>query len=217
MKSLLRRTARTARAAFTLIELLAVILIITILVAALTPMITDALERTDVQACQANLREIYKGMIMYKTQYNEAPNKSGVKFFAQLISRRTMENTETNAKRLTCPAVEINSLDTAGMDPEEWFADLELVTGGYSAYAGRNCNEHRLRKFPGSGKEPLVCDDNDPEMNHRTATNCLYADGTVKAFEIEILREEGIIDPEEEILWVGPDSPVEDLRKMSLD
>ena len=101
---------RAARRGFTLIELLAVILIISILVAALTPMVNDAIERAEVNACQANLREMYKGMIMYKTQYNEAPKGSGVKFFASLISRRTMENTKTNAERLTCPGVEKSAL-----------------------------------------------------------------------------------------------------------
>ena len=63
----------------------------------------------------------------------------------------------------------------------------------------------------------LVADDNDPEMNHPTTTNCLWGDGAVRAFELVELQEDGTISPEEEILLVGPDSPVEDLRKLSLD
>ncbi|MEM7309263.1 MAG: type II secretion system protein [Planctomycetota bacterium] len=208
--------ARGLRRGFTLIELLAVILIISILVAALTPMVNDAIERAEVNACQANLRELHKGMIMYKTQYKKAPSGTGVKFFASLISRRTMENTKTNAERLTCPGVEKSSLTIGELPWEEWWSDLDLVDGGYSAYAGRDTKEHPLRKFPGSGKEPLVCDDNDGGMNHRTATNCLYADGSVRQYEIVDLIDEGLLDPEEEMVWVGPNSPIDDLRKFTL-
>ena len=202
---------------FTLIELLAVILIISILVAALTPMINDAIERANVNACAANQRALYQGMIQYKTQYSRAPDESGVKFFAQLVSRKAMENTKANAERLTCPGVEKSALAIGQLPWEQWWMDLDLVDGTYSAYAGRDQKEFPLRKFPGSGNEPLVCDDNDgAEMNHRTATNCLYADGSVRQYEIEDLRDQGLIGPEEEMVWVGPDSPVEDLRKFTL-
>lgn len=212
-----KHPARTQRAGFTLIELLAVILIISILVAALTPMVNDAIERAEVNACAANQRAIYQGMIQYKTQYNRGPDESGVKFFAQLISMKAMENTKTNAERLTCPGVQKSSLAIGALPWEQWWMDLDLVDGSYSAYAGRDLKEYPLRKFPGSGNEPLVCDDNDPAMNHRTATNCLYADGSVRQYEMEDLRNEGLIGPDEEMLWVGPNSPIEDLRKFTLN
>ena len=54
-------------------------------------------------------------------------------------------------------------------------------------------------------------------MNFETTTLGLYGDGSVQTFEIELLKEEGVLDPEEEYLPVGPESPVEDLRKISLD
>jgi prepilin-type N-terminal cleavage/methylation domain-containing protein/prepilin-type processing-associated H-X9-DG protein len=209
--------ARQGARGFTLIELLAVILIISILVAALTPMINDAIERAKVNACQANLRAIYQGMIQYNIQYNRAPDQSGAKFMAQLISKKAMENTKPNAERLTCPAVEKAALTIGQMPWEQWWTDLDQVDGTYTAYAGRDLKEHPLRSFPGKGTEPLVCDDNDPEMNHRTATNCLYADGSVHTYELEDLRDQGLIGPEEEILVVGPNSPVEDLRKFTLN
>ena len=207
---------RHTAAAFTLIELLAVILIITILVAALTPMINGAIERAQVFACQANLREIHKGTILYQTMYGRAPNESGVKFFAQLYSRDAMEQSEANAKRLTCPAVDLGALTIGNLPWDEWWSDLEAVDGSYSAYAGRDCGKHPLRKFPAPASEPLIADDNDTEMNHRTATNVLYGDGFVKTFELAILEEEGVIGPDESLV-VGPGSQVVDLRKLSLD
>ena len=214
---ILTSARRTARSAFTLIELLAVILIISILVAALTPMVNNAIERAEVAACQGNLRKIHQSMIEYKIQYDRAPNESGVRFFAQLYSRGTMEESKANAKTLTCPAVDIGFLAIGDLPWEDWFKDLEQVDGSYSAYAGRDCREHPMRKFPPPAKEPLVADDNDGDMNHRTATNVLYGDGNVRTYEIKLLEEEGIVDPELGILIVGPESPVDDLTKFSLD
>jgi prepilin-type N-terminal cleavage/methylation domain-containing protein len=212
----LRAGARGLRRGFTLIELLAVILIISLLVAALTPMIGDAIESAEVSSCKQNLRNSYQGFLTYKDKYKTMPNESGVKFFAQLISREAIHNTKTNAERLKCPAVDVNSLAIGDLPWEEWWKNLDLIDGSYSSYAGRDVKEFPLRKFPGKGDEPLMGDDNDPEMNHTTATNVLYSDSSVQTYEIVLLREEGVVGPEEELLVVGPSSPVEDLRKLSL-
>src|SRR6185503_17199024 len=105
------------------------------------------------------------------------------------------ENTKTSAQKLTCPGVDIGGLAIGQIDdPEQWFANLDSIDGDYSSYAGRDTKNFPLRKFPGSGKEPLVADDNvgDPDQgNHRTTTNVLYADGSVGTFELFELREKG--------------------------
>src|SRR5262245_39426764 len=168
------RANRLARAGFTLIELLAVILIISILVATLTPMVNDAIEGAKVSACNANLRQIYTGLTLYNTKYKGIPNQGGVKFFASLIAKGAMENTKTNAERLTCPGVDKSSLASSEMPWEEWWSEIDRVDGTYSAYAGRDLKNYPLRQgLSSSGKEPLVCDDNDPTLNHRTTTNVL--------------------------------------------
>jgi prepilin-type N-terminal cleavage/methylation domain-containing protein/prepilin-type processing-associated H-X9-DG protein len=210
------RLASLRRRAFTLIELLAVILIISILVATLTPMVNDAIESAKVRGCAANLMEIHKGLVLYNIKYKGIPNESGVKFFASLISREAIENTKTNAERLTCPAVDKSSLALGTMEWEEWWKDIQRVDGTYSAYAGRDLKGFPLRQgLSSSGREPLVCDDNEPTLNHRTTTNVLYADGSVQTFELPLLKEEGKVLPDETNLQVGPDSPVEDLRKFT--
>ena len=207
-----------ARAGFTLIELLAVILIISILVATLTPMVNDAIEGAKVTACAANLRQIHSGLMLYNTKYKGIPSQSGVKFFAALISKGAMENTKTNAERLTCPAIDKSSLAIGEMPVEEWWSDLDRVDGTYSAYAGRDLKNFPLRQgLSSSGKEPLVCDDNDGGLNHRTTTNVLYADGSVQTFEFKDLQEQGKITKDETNLVVGAESPVEDLTKFTLD
>lgn len=209
---------RLRRLGFTLIELLAVILIISILVATLTPMVNDAIEGAKVTGCQSNLRKIYDGLLQYNTKYKGIPKEGGVKFFAALIAREAIENTKANAERLTCPAIDKSALALGELPWEEWWSDLERVNGSYSAYAGRDLKLHPLRQgITSSGKEPLVCDDNDPELNHRTTTNVLYADGNVQTFELPLLKEEGVVTKDEVTLVVGPDSPVPDLTKFTLD
>lgn len=207
---------RGVRAGFTLIELLAVILIIGILGAALTPMVVAALGASEVSACEQNMQKIYQGVMLYRTKYDRLPSESGVRFFGQLYSRQAVNPSKANAEMLSCPATDAGALATDGLPWEEWWSDLDLVNGDYSSYAGRDTKNYPLRKLDAA--EPLLSDDNDyGVMNHDTTTNVLYADGAVQAYEVILLQEEGILGADERVLLVGPDSPVEDLRKLTLD
>src|SRR5262245_56877954 len=165
-----------ARAGFTLIELLAVILIIGILAATLTPVVTDAIRSAEVKGCAGNLRQIGSSLLIYRSKYGGLPAQSGVRFFADVIARGAIENTKANAEKLTCPAINKGALAIGTLPWEQWWMDLDLLNGSYSAYAGRDMKNHPIRQLTASGNEPLVGDDNDPEMNHHTTTNVLYAD-----------------------------------------
>jgi prepilin-type N-terminal cleavage/methylation domain-containing protein len=213
----LRRLARAARRGFTLIELLAVIMIIGILSVFLIPRIPEAIDRAHVTSCDQNLKEIYKGLMIYDQRFSNLPSHSGVRFFTDLITREVLPNVAGTAIRMTCPGVKSGSLPNLnGLETEEWFADPDSIDGDSSAYAGRDIKEYPLRKFPGEGKEPLVADDNNPEMNHRGVTLVLMDDGNVKRYDNVLLRDKGVLS-EDETLLVGPDSQVEELRKLSLD
>ncbi|MFT5288652.1 MAG: prepilin-type N-terminal cleavage/methylation domain-containing protein [Planctomycetota bacterium] len=215
MTSLLRLPQRGLRAGFTLIELLAVILIISILAVALGPMVLEAVGASKVSACQANLRKVHSGITLYQMKYKRLPNESGVKFFAQLYSRQAIAPSKSNAEIFLCPGVDRGAVAVDGLPWEEWWSDLDTITGDYSTYAGRDTANYPLRQL--TATEALMSDDNDGGMNHPTTTNVLFGDGSVQQYELVLLREEGLLAEGDEILFVGPDSPIEALRKLSLD
>lgn len=208
---------RSLRAGFTLIELLAVILIIGVLATFLLPKIPEAIDQAKVTGCRKNMSEIHTGLLSFEFKFKHLPKRKnyGVRFFAILVASGTWEKTRTSAEKLTCPGVDYSALTVGDLPMDEWYADLELIDGGYSAYAGRDLQNYPLRSM--GGKDVLVADDNDGGKNHRTTTNVLYGDGAVRGLEVFTLQEEGLMDREEELLIVGPESPVEELHVLSLD
>ena len=214
----MNRPLRTLRAGFTLIELLAVMLIIGILATFLVPQIPAAMERANITACKSNMKAIAEGLNAYHAQFKGLPKEGGARFHTALVYNEIWESTEANARRLTCPAVSTDTLlGISDLPAEEWYVDKDAIDGSFTSYAGRDMREHPIRKYPISGKEVLVGDDNDGGENHKNVTVVLMGDYSTKEFNKKELQAQGLMSKEEELLPVGPTSPVEALQMLSLD
>ena len=166
---------------------------------------------SDVEACHHNLGEIYRGLRALADQQDWQPSEGGVAFFGALIRTGFWSDDPENRARLTCPGSGV----PAGDPPS--FAGDEPLTGAHSAYAGRDLAAFPLERFPTRGDEPLMACDNAAGMNHAGVMNVLYADGSIKTFQLDQEIERGRLGPDAAVIPVGPDSPLPDLRKLTLD
>lgn len=218
----------TLRHGFTLMEMLVVILIIGILSTFLVVRLPEWMDRAKVTACEANLQNLYKGMLSYQSDHSNAwPRDDGVRFFLRLWKDEVFEHTEANAKMFNCPGVGFEYLDRAldfpeGRIPlEEWFDDWENLGPAYTAYAGYSSwgdsdLRHKLRKRP--GHTAIIGDATEVDFNHRTAAVYLTADGAVHRMLMSDLRDEGLLAEDEmPYLEIGPASPKEDLHTLRHD
>src|SRR5262245_5826078 len=214
-----RRTPMTPRRGFTLIELTLVIAILAILMAFLLPKGMDVLYRAKTTACEKNLNDIFGWYQLYKTDTGHLPKENGAKNFLSVWD--VIEHTDANASRLTCPEPDPPDVlyDTEKKryrEPKHWFEPWDQVDGTYTRYAGRDLKTYKMSSL--SGNEPIMADDNDGEMNHRSGvTLCLMGNGEVKKFSLVQLKKEGVVPQDATNLEVGPDSPVEELRKLTRD
>ena len=167
---------------------------------------------SDVDSCRARLKNIYDGLRALKDEQGVTPSAPGVDFFAVLIAEGQWEDVPEARALLSCPGPGVPAIDFSSS-----FADLGSVTGEHSAYAGRDTANHPLAAFPTRGTEPLIACDNAAGMNHDGVMNVLYADGSIKTYVLEQEREKGTLGADETTIWIGPNSQLEDLRKLTLD
>lgn len=172
---------------------------------------------SDIEECKAQMLDVYQGLLDYTAAEGAPPSESGVRFFATLIASGHWKNSAENARKLTCPAVPIEGLALANLSPTDWYDSLDGLGGNHSAYAGRNQADHPLPGIPTRGDQALLACDNHLGMNHEGVTNVLFADGSIISFELENERELGNLGPDDEVLPVGPDSPIRELRTLSQD
>lgn len=205
------------------IVILALFLIPVLVFAVYVQKIPGAIDKANVEACRANLSELYKDLIQYKLRFRDWPKESGVKFFLSLWRVDPTVQDDTFAKRFTCPGIRHQLLTgIRGRRPSNWFDDWDAVDGTYTGYAGRD-----LETYPDIDKNPsaqaLVADDNqfaldptDPTPNHQFVTVVLFANGDIREYNLNNLRKDGILRPDEYLI-PGPDCPVAELRTLRAD
>jgi hypothetical protein len=166
---------------------------------------------SDVRECTQNLRTIYAGLRRYHELHGTLPQGSGAAFLLELLGDALPDDAEHRAA-LTCPGPGAEPVPP-GLD----LSDLAKRTPSASAYAGRDMVHFPLTKFPSGGAElePLAACDNAEGWNHDKVLNVLYSDGSVVTLSLERLVEQNRVPPGTTVLPVGPDSPLEELRKLS--
>lgn len=216
---MLARPARSRRG-FSLVEILVVITIIALLMTFGFGAMQNAMEASRVVDCQENLRTVGQGMIYFKSTRNKGkwPRESGIRFLLTLHKTKQLEGRASDC--FVCPGTPnvYNDEGDSG-EPGSSYDDWESITSASISYAGRDTDAYPIRGGDES-EEVLAADDNEYGPNHKTVTNILYAGGEVYPFDLLIDGEEILAEfPEYEVdgIPVGPDSPHEDLQKLSID
>jgi hypothetical protein len=166
----------------------------------------------DVNACAANLRQVYAALVRYESRAEHVPTEPGVRFLGALFASGALEPAERAC--LSCPGPGAERVPA-----EVDYRDLAALTGAGSAYAARDTVAFPLAKFPAGGpaNEPLAACDNARGLNHAGCMNVLYSDGSVVTLSLAQEIEAGRLPAGTSTIPVGKDSPIPDLRKLSQD
>ena len=163
---------------------------------------------SDVTACKRHMMAIYKGLTS-RARTAEVDLSSGYGLVSSLIDDGIWKRTPENRAMLTCPGPGADPM------PEEALVLPDTFGPELTAYACRNMEAHPLAKFPSGGEsnEPLIACDNANGMNHDGVMNVLYTDGTILTLHIDHEIERGNLPAGTTMIEVGPNSPLEDLKK----
>ncbi|MBL8767321.1 MAG: type II secretion system protein [Planctomycetes bacterium] len=203
---------------FTLIEILVVIAIIASLIALAVPTLMGALENSRVTECKSNLRQIGQSMAIWMGRGSKSgyfPKESGVKFL--LVLNRDGQITGKDTKVFLCPGAKDQNWTAEDSTMGSAYKDWDALDSTTISYAGRDTKNFPINQNRGN-EEVIAADDNEGRSNHKFAINYLYADWSVQEFDQVVdAREQGITIPEGGYLEIGPDSPLEMFKKLSVE
>lgn len=206
------------QAGFSLVEILVVITLIGLLMTFGFNAMQAARESGRVTKCTDNLRQIGQQLILYKDQRNKGrwPSDSGIRFLLTLHRHR--EITGRGSDVFLCPGTQdINNQGVSG-EPGSSYDDWDAISSDSISYAGRDVVAGRWGGDEGA--QILASDDNQDRKNHRNLINVLYADGSVRPWDMYIDGADVLAEyPEFEELGVpvGPQSPVAAFQVLRVD
>lgn len=213
------RSLRRTRG-FTLVELLAAMAILSLLVGLSLTLVSKARATANENACQQQLRDIAGGMQLYVDNRcaGKWPRERGVKF---LLSPSKAGYIEGEAlKKFVCPGTDDETFDPA--DPTKkigsGLTDWDNLNTDCISYAGRDNVAFPLNKSK-LDNEVIASDDNwyggAGRPNHGDIVNIVYADLHISVKKFADYKED--LPEGQDWLPVGPDSPDEDLKKLSFE
>jgi prepilin-type N-terminal cleavage/methylation domain-containing protein/prepilin-type processing-associated H-X9-DG protein len=210
---------RPRNAGFTLIELLAAMAILSLLIGLALTMVSKARATANENACQQQLRDIANLMQNWVDTRNQGrwPKERGIKFLLKMVQDDYLKGDAL--RKFACPGTD-DSTSIAGDDtPGSGFKDWDSLDPDCISYAGRvNEGATALRKDR-LDEEVIASDDNwqagQGRPNHGGVTNIVYADGHIGQIKTSKYKSE--LPDKQEWLPVGPESPDENLRKLSVD
>ncbi len=201
---------------FTLIELLVVIGILSLLMVTLLPNVLAGRQTADIFADQANLSWHYTNIEIYKTRKHKWPKRGGANFVLAPWVMQIVERTPENRDRYFTPGkqnLDPRWLELSELDPQDIWRSFDEITSDDTQYAGRSAKHYRTMF---SGKEALMANDNQYDNTFQDGTiNVLMGSGSVRTlYKAEQLKEFWNEDDPNFVLEVGPNSPVDILKKL---
>ncbi len=208
------------RAGFTLVELLAAMAILSLLVGLSLTLVSKAKATANETACQQQLRDIALVLQTYVDNRREGryPKENGIKFLLSMVKDGYIAGDAL--KKFACPGTEVETFDPNDPDKKigSGLTDWDNLNADCTSYAGRANKEFPIRKDK-LDQEAIASDDNwyagQGVPNHGDITFFVYADGHIGKALISNYKDE--LPEGQDWLPVGPDSPDENLKKLSID
>ncbi len=186
-----------AKKGFTLVELLVVISIIVVLAGIVFPVALSMGAKGSEVKCSAQLSQLAKALIVYKSDKGKYPPYSGRKFVAALYRARIVQE----SKLYICPASDMAAVDTWVEDADEALSGKlnDEVGAEGTTYAGRMNHpkdkrtiRSAMRKKVPASRIPVFCDgvyegEEGPETSHGEKIFIAFADTHVD--HIDVIEE----------------------------
>jgi len=189
-----RLASSAARKGFTLVELLVVITIIVVLAGIVFPVALSMGEKGNEVKCTAQLGQLAKALLVYKSDKSKYPPYSGRKFVAALYRARIV----TESKVFICPSSDQALSDTWVEEADEALSGkyADDVSEQATTYAGRMNNpkdkmtiRSAMRKKVSASRIPVFCDgvyegEEGPETSHGEKMFIAFADSHVDPIDV---------------------------------
>lgn len=169
----------------------------------------------DVALCREHLRAIHAGLALYARTLGRPPQASGVALLGDLLASGVWSDTPEHRALLTCPGPNAELAP-----PDTDLAKLDTLSDKSSAYAARDVRSFPFATYPAGGPDSVAvcaCDNVEGSMNHPGLLNVLYSDGSIRTYVLAEMVERGQLAPGTTVVTVGPDSPIPDLRALTVD